>query len=93
MNIRIQIVNPGFVDTAIAAKNTQPDAGPDAGRKKRRRRDDEGRRSGGYETTFPWRLTWGLKFLRAWPHAPLFAFMNYATRCRGYPLMPGKTRE
>ena len=25
-------------------------------------------KSGGYETTFPWRLTWGLKFLRAWPH-------------------------
>jgi len=92
MNIRIQIVNPGFVDTAIAAKNTHlvPYLMPVEAAS---RRMVKAIRSGGYETTFPWRLTWGLKFLRAWPHEPLFAFMNYTTRYRGYPLMPGKSRE
>ena len=50
-------------------------------------------RSGGYETTFPWRLTWAMKFMRALPHEPVFAFMNFVTRWRGYPLMPGRKRE
>jgi NAD(P)-dependent dehydrogenase (short-subunit alcohol dehydrogenase family) len=92
MNIRIQIINPGFVDTALAAKNTHlmPYLMPV---EKASARMMKAIKSGGYETTFPWRLTWGLKFLRAWPHSPLFAFMNYVTRWRGYPLMPGKMRE
>ncbi|MEW9808035.1 SDR family NAD(P)-dependent oxidoreductase [Mesorhizobium sp. ZMM04-5] len=92
MNIRIQIVNPGFVDTPLAAKNTHfmPFLMPV---------DKAGARMmkaigfGGYETTFPWRLTWLLKFMRMWPNATRFAFMNYASRWRGYPLMPGRTRE
>ena len=76
MNIRIQIINPGFVDTPLAAKNTHlmPALMPV---EKASRRMVKAIRSGGYETTFPWRLTWGLKFMRAWPHEPLFAFMNY----------------
>ena len=92
MNIRIQIVNPGFVDTSLAAKNTHlmPALMPV---EKASRRMVEAINSGGYETTFPWRLTWGLKFMRAWPHEPLFTFMNYVTRYRGYPLLPGRKRE
>lgn len=92
MNIRIQIINPGFVDTPLAKKNIHlmPALMPV---EKASRRMMKAIRSGGYETTFPWRLTWGLKFLRAWPHEPLFAFMNYTTRWRGYPLMPGRKRD
>ena len=92
MNIRIQIINLGFVNTSLAAKNTHlmPALMPID---KASRRMVKAIKSGGYETTFPWRLTWMLKFLRVWPHEPLFAFMNYVTRWRGYPLMPGRTRE
>ena len=92
MNIRIQIINPGFVDTLLAAKNTHltPYLMPVD---KASKCMMKAIRSGGYETTFPWRLTWGLKFMRFWPHGLLFAFMNYTTRWRGYPLMPGRTRD
>jgi NAD(P)-dependent dehydrogenase (short-subunit alcohol dehydrogenase family) len=92
MNIRIQIVNPGFVDTPLAARNTHlmPALMPVG---KAGARLMKSIRSGGYETTFPWRLTWLLKFMRMWPHAPRFAFMNYVSRWRGYPLMPGRKRE
>ncbi|MCX7303324.1 MAG: SDR family NAD(P)-dependent oxidoreductase [Hyphomicrobiales bacterium] len=92
MNIRIQVINPGFVDTPLAAKNTHmmpylmsvEDASA---------RIVRAIGKGGYETTFPRRLTWGLKFMRMWPHSARFAFMNFATRWRGYPLMPGRKRE
>jgi NAD(P)-dependent dehydrogenase (short-subunit alcohol dehydrogenase family) len=92
MNIRIQIFNPGFVDTPLAAKNTHmmPALMPV---EKASRRMMKAIRSGGYETTFPWRLTWVMKFLRAWPHEPVFAFMNFVTRWRGHPLMPGRKRD
>jgi NAD(P)-dependent dehydrogenase (short-subunit alcohol dehydrogenase family) len=92
MNIRIQIINPGFVDTALAAKNKHlmPALMPV---RKASQRIVKAIRSGGYETTFPWRLTWAMKFMRALPHEPVFAFMNFVTRWRGYPLMPGRKRE
>lgn len=92
MNIRIQIINPGFVNTPLARKNTHlmPALMPVD---KASRRMMKAIRSGGYETTFPWRLTWLLKFMRMWPHEPRFAFMNYVSRWRGYPLMPGRKRE
>lgn len=92
MNIRIQIINPGFVKTPLAKKNIHlmPAVMPV---EKASRRMMKAIRSGGYETTFPWRLTWGLKAMRAWPHGLLFAFMNLVTRWRGYPLMPDRTRE
>ena len=92
MNIRIQVINPGFVNTPLARKNTHlmPALMPDD---KASRRMMKAIRSGGYETTFPWLLTWLLKFMRMWPHEPRFAFMNYVSRWRGYPLMPGRKRE
>jgi len=92
MNIRIQIINPGFVDTPLATKNTHlmPYLMPV---KDAAARMVKAIRKGGYETTFPRRLTWGLKFMRMWPQAAIFAFMNYAARWRGYPLMPGRKRE
>ncbi len=92
MNIRVQIMNPAFVDTQLAAKNEilMPALMPVD---KASARMLKAIKSGGFETTFPRRLTWGLKFLRMLPHELVFAFMNYATRWRGHPLMPGRTRH
>jgi NAD(P)-dependent dehydrogenase (short-subunit alcohol dehydrogenase family) len=92
MNIRIQIMNPGFVDTPLAAKNEilMPALMPV---EKAAKRIVKAIRSGGFETTFPWRFTWGMKLLRILPHRVVFSFMNYVARWRGYPLMPGRQRD
>jgi NAD(P)-dependent dehydrogenase (short-subunit alcohol dehydrogenase family) len=92
MNIRVQVMNPGFVDTPLAAKNEflMPALMPVD---KASARMLKAIKSGGFETTFPRRLTWGLKFMRMLPHELVFAFMNYTTRWRGHPLMPGRTRQ
>ena len=58
MNIRIQVINPGFVDTPLTEKIGYPLPGVDAGRLKRACRMMRGIRSGGFEVTFPRRLTW-----------------------------------
>ena len=93
MNIRIQIMNPGFVDTPLAAKNRFADAGPDARGQGLGAHGARQSSHGGFETTFPRRLTWGLKFLRLLPHDVIFAFMNYATRWKGRPLVPRGTSQ
>ena len=89
MNIRIQVINPGFVDTPLAARNefVMPALMPVD---RASARILKAIRSGGFETTFPRRLTWGLKFLRLLPRSLNYAFMNYATRWRGRPLIPGR---
>lgn len=92
MNIRIQIINPGFVKTRLAAKNVHLMPFP-ISVKEAAVRTMRAIRSGGYETTFPRRLTWSVKFLRLWPHELRFSFMNYVARWRGYPLMPGRKRD
>lgn len=92
MNIRVQIMNPAFVDTPLAARNEflMPALMPV---EKASARMLKAIRSGGFETTFPRRLTWGLKLMRILPHELVFAFMNYTTRWRAHPLMPGRTRR
>ena len=92
MNIRLQIINPGFVDTPLSAKNSfvMPGLMPVDRAADRMMRTI---RSGGYETTFPRRLTWGLKLMRLLPRNVLFAFLNYVTRWKGRPLMPGRSWE
>ena len=79
MNIRMQIVNPGFVDTPLTEKNrfTMPalmPAGRAAGRMV------AGIERGGFEVTFPRRFTWLLKLLRVLPHPLYFALVRRATR-------------
>lgn len=88
MNIRIQVMNPGFVDTPLARKNkfVMPALMPV---EKASARIIGAIRSGGFEVTFPRRLTWGLKFLRLFPSSFIFAFINLATRWKSRPLMPG----
>lgn len=89
MNIRIQVINPGFVETPLAAENKvfMPAVIP-AARASERMMKAICR--GGYETTFPWRLTWWLKFMRMWPNEARFAFMNAVTRWRSFPPRPGR---
>jgi len=92
MNIRIQVINPGFVQTPLSAANglLMPAAMSVA---RASARILKGIRHGGYETTFPWRLTWWLKFMRMWPHEARFAFMNAVTRWRSLPPKPGRKRD
>jgi short-subunit dehydrogenase len=85
MNIRIQVINPGFVDTPLTEKNTFPMPGlmkVDAAS----RRIVEGLRNGGFEVAFPRRLAWPLKLVNLLPHALYFPIMNRAMGWRKRPL-------
>jgi NAD(P)-dependent dehydrogenase (short-subunit alcohol dehydrogenase family) len=81
MNVRIQVMNPGFIDTPLTRKNSfaMPALMPVD---KASQRIAHGLRSGGFEVTFPWRFTWFLKFLRILPQPLRFAFINRATGWR-----------
>ena len=78
LNIRIQMFNPGFVDTPLTKKNkfSMPAlmAVEDAAK-----RMVEGIRSGGFEVTFPRRLTWGLKVLSLLPHELSYRLLRRMT--------------
>lgn len=78
MNIRIQVMNPGFIDTPLTGKSAFP---MPALMKvdKASKRLARGLKSGGFETTFPRRFTWFLKLLRASPQPLRFWFVNKAT--------------
>jgi short-subunit dehydrogenase len=85
MNIRIQIVNPGFVETPLTNKNAFPmpalmkvgDAARDY---------VAGLERGGFEVTFPHRFTWFLKALRLLPQPLLFTLLNNVTGWKKRPL-------
>lgn len=84
MNIRIQVVNPGFVDTPLTRRSKLPmpalmDVGAAADR------IAKGLRTGGFELTFPRRLTWPLKLVNLLPHPLYFALMNLAMGRRKRP--------
>jgi NAD(P)-dependent dehydrogenase (short-subunit alcohol dehydrogenase family) len=84
MNIRIQIVTPGFVETPLTGKNDFPmpflmpaDKAAEAFAK--------GLRSGGFDITFPKRFTYMLKFVNLlpyWLYFPVVAAMTGAGRSR-----------
>lgn len=92
MNIRIQVVNPGFVRTPLSAKNAYLMPAP-ISVEKASACMMRAIRSGGFETTFPRWLTWWVKFMRLWPHELCFRFMNSVTRWRSFPLVPGRKRK
>lgn len=85
LNIRIQVINPGFVDTPLTRKNTfrmpalmkVDDAAARLAR---------ALRTGGFEVTFPRRFTWFLKFLRILPQSLRFRLMNMMTGWDKRPL-------
>jgi len=78
MNIRIQVVNPGFIDTPLTEKNDfeMPALMPVDKAVEQMIKGVEG---GGFEITFPRRFTYLLKFLRMLPHPVYFAIMKRAT--------------
>jgi NAD(P)-dependent dehydrogenase (short-subunit alcohol dehydrogenase family) len=78
LNIRIQVINPGFVDTPLTEKNDFPmpaltpvDTAV--------RIITTGLRSGGFEIAFPWRFVFVLKLLRILPLSWRYALIHRAT--------------
>jgi short-subunit dehydrogenase len=91
MNIRIQVMNPGFIDTPLTKKTAfrmpalmQVD---DASK-----RIVKALKSGGFETTFPHRFTWFLKLLRISPQPLRFWFVNKATGWGKRPISTGRRK-
>lgn len=87
MNIRIQIINPGFVDTPLTEKNTFPMPAL-VPVDEATRRIMRGLRTGGFEITFPRRLSWVLKFVNLLPYALYFPIMKRAMGWNRRPLKP-----
>jgi NAD(P)-dependent dehydrogenase (short-subunit alcohol dehydrogenase family) len=87
MNIRLQIINPGFVETPLTEKKPFPMPGIMSA-DKASARIARGLRTGGFEVAFPRRFTLFLKLLKLFPHAVYFWFMNWATGWRKRPLGP-----
>ena len=83
VNIRIQVANPGFVDTPLTKENrfTMPAL---MTVENASRRLIEGIRSGGTEFTFPRRFTWFIKALTylpaSWTYAVLRRFTGWHKR-------------
>ncbi len=78
MNIRIQVINPGFVDTPLTGKNefAMPALMPV---EKAAQRIADGLRSGGFEITFPRRFTWVLKAINLLPYGLYFPLVTRFT--------------
>lgn len=78
LNIRLQIVNPGFVDTPLTARNRFPMPAllsvAEASRRIRR-----GLATGGFEIAFPRRLVWTMKAMRMLPAGLVYRFMRRLT--------------
>lgn len=85
MNIRIQIVTPGFVETPLTEGNRfhMPAL---VSVEEASRRIVEGLKSGGFDITFPRRFTWLLKLINVLPYPLYFAFLNRAMGWRKRPL-------
>lgn len=93
MNIRLQVVNPGFVETPLTAHAPfrmpalmqVDDAAAQLVRAIER---------GGFETSFPWRFSLFLKALSILPHSLRFAVVNRLTGWKTRPLAaPRKIRD
>lgn len=87
MGIRIQIINPGFVDTPLTKKNTFPMPGL-VSVEEATRRIMAGLRQGGFEITFPRRLSWTLKLVNLLPYGLYFPIMKRAMGWDRRPLKP-----
>ncbi len=89
MNVRIQIINPGFIDTPFTRNNrfSMPALMPVT-------RASElivrGLKTGGFEVSFPRRLTLLLKFINLFPSPVYFWFLNWAMGRRKRPRTAGK---
>ena len=91
MNIRIQVINPGFVDTPLTEKNILPMPGL-MPVDRAARRMARGVKPGGFEVTFPRRFTWPLKVLSILPQPLRFRFINRMTGWAQAPAGDGQAR-
>ena len=78
MGVTLQVVNPGFIETPLTAKNdfAMPFL---MGEGEAARRIADGLARGGFEITFPKRLAYICKFGRILPYALYFPLMAWAT--------------
>src|SRR5690606_8449907 len=78
VNIRVQIINPGFVETPLTAKNrfAMPAL---VSVEAASRSIVKGLAHGGFEVAFPRRLAWTLKLANALPYALYFPLVARAT--------------
>ena len=81
IGINVQVVNPGFVETPQTAKNSyrMPFLMPLAQAAKR---ICDGFQAGGFEITFPKRLSWVVKFANILPYPAYFWLVRRATKGR-----------
>ncbi len=84
--IRLQVINPGFVETPATAKNefpmpalVSPQIAAD--------RIADGLKSHGFEITFPKRFTYALKLVNLLPYGLYFWLINRATGWKTRPLV------
>ncbi|SDA95517.1 SDR family oxidoreductase [Mesorhizobium qingshengii] len=85
MNVRIQVINPGFIDTPLTEKNMLPMPGlmPVS---RASRRMARGIKSGGFEVTFPRRTSWPLKLLSLLPRPLCRGVISLTTNWKARPL-------
>ncbi|WP_395446981.1 SDR family NAD(P)-dependent oxidoreductase [Aminobacter sp. UC22_36] len=86
MNIRTQVMNPGFIDTPLTEKSAyyMPAMMPvDAAAE----RICKAIRNSGFEVTFPRRLTWAMKLLFLLPRPLREKALRIATRWKSEPLV------
>ena len=89
LNIRIQVMNPGFVATPLTEKNAArlPAMMP---AKRAAERIAAALKHGGFETTFPRRFTWLTKFLSLLPQPLRYRYVRWATGWRKRPMINGR---
>lgn len=88
INVRIQIVNPGFIDTPLTQKTGHwlpALLSPEAAARRMVRVIDRG----GFETSFPRRLTWCMKLLSILPRALTLRIVKSLTGWEKRPLSFG----
>jgi short-subunit dehydrogenase len=89
MNVRIQIINPGFIDTPFTRNNRF--AMPALMSVTRASElIVRGIKTGGFEVAFPRRLTLLLKLINMLPHSLYFAVLTWAMGRRKRPRISGK---
>lgn len=83
--IRLQIINPGFVETAATATNEFPMPAL-VSAEVAAEHIAEGLKRSGFEITFPKRFTYALKLLNLLPYGLYFGLVNKATGWKTRPL-------
>jgi NAD(P)-dependent dehydrogenase (short-subunit alcohol dehydrogenase family) len=89
INIRIQVANPGFVDTPLL-KQTAPSLPAMIPAGEAARRLFKGIKYGGFEIAFPRRLVWGLKLASTMPQPVRHWLISTLTRWKSRPLSFGR---